>query len=104
MPLSVTLIPGRNVSHFKFVFPFFTQQKKVKVSCNLFYNLLEDFMNISCTLYLHFTQRHCKCKPKQVSLNRKLSRRIRKPRNENCHEPNTDSVLAMVGKKLCSHF
>ena len=55
MPWSVTLIPGQNLSHFKFVFSFLTHQKKLKVSCNLFYNLLEDLMNLPCTLDLHFT-------------------------------------------------
>ena len=50
MPWSVTLIPGQNLSHFKFVFSFLTHQKKLKVSCNLFYNLLKDLMNLPCTL------------------------------------------------------
>ena len=55
MPWSVTLIPGQNVSQFKFVFSFLTHQKKLKVSYNLFYNFLEDFLNLPCTLDLHFT-------------------------------------------------
>ena len=55
MPWSVTLIPGQNLPHFKFAFSFFTHQKKLKISCNLLNNLLEDLMNLPCTLNLHFT-------------------------------------------------